>query len=90
MDLVTPENLPSYSFTRFHQFSDALRNLASAGPVIAWAGGNAAPATSNRTLFLFRSTWTLPEVNAGEIITALELHAGSGRSAPLVFAITVE
>ena len=90
LDLVTPENLPSYSFTRFHQFSDALRNLASAGPVIAWAGGNAAPATSNRTLFLFRSTWTLPEVNAGEIVTALELHAGSGRSAPLVFAITVE
>ncbi len=41
-------------------------------------------------LYLFCSTWELPDTHRDQVVASLELQAGPADSAPLVFAITLE
>ncbi len=90
--LRNPDEVPSYASDRFHEVWTPRRARAASGieSEPAWAGYTSGPAGQKEMLYLTHSTWTLPEVQRGKVVASLELRAGPGQSAPLVFGITVE
>ena len=90
--LRNPEEVPPYTSDRFHEVWAPPQAKAQSGVQSepAWAGYASGPAGQKEMLFLADSTWTLPETHRGEVVESIELRAGSGQSAPLVFALTVE
>ncbi len=90
--LRNPEEVPSYTSDRFHDVwapprAKVEREVQSE---LAWAGYTSGPARQKETLYLTHTTWELPDAHRGEVVQSIELRAGPGQSAPLVFAITVE
>ena len=90
--LRNPEELPPYIPNRVHQAWGTLWPLGEGEMQSrpAWAGHAPGLARRKDTLILTHTTWTLPVEHHGEVVESLELRAGSGESAPLIFAITVE
>ncbi len=90
--LRNPEELPPYIPNRVYQAWGTLWP-AGEGEIQsrpAWAGHAPGLARRKETLILTHTTWTLPAEHHGEVVESLELRAGAGESAPLVFAITIE
>jgi len=90
--LRNPDEVPPYASDRFHEVWTPRRARAASGieSEPAWAGYASGPAGQKQMLYLTHSTWTLPEVQRGKVVASIELRAGPGQSAPLVFGITVE
>jgi WD40 repeat protein len=91
-ELFTPIDLPLYRTCAFHQGAEPAKRSSS--PELrharAWAGTNPEVEARDETLFLTRTTWTLPEAYRDPVVANLELRAPSPFGAPLIFAITVE
>lgn len=89
---LTPIDLPFYRTCAFDEGADTAKRSSS--PELkharAWAGTNPEAESDGETLFLTRTTWTLPEEHGERVIASLELRAPSPAGAPLVFAITAE
>jgi hypothetical protein len=83
--LLNPEDLQPYSAYRF--LTNAVPELKSR---LVWSGSSSGLRAPPETFYLTRTTWELPAAQRGETIESLELRAGSGKSAPLIFAITIE
>ena len=92
MTLRNPEELPPYSSDRFHEVWAPSRTKVEreVQSEPAWAGYASGPARQKEMLYLTHTTWTLPAAHRGEVVESIELRAGPGQSAPLVFAITIE
>jgi hypothetical protein len=90
--LRNPEEVPPYTSDRFHEVWAPSRARAEGGVQSepAWAGYASGPTGQKEMLYLAHTTWTLPEAHRGEVVESIELRAGPAKSAPLVFAITVE
>jgi hypothetical protein len=92
VELRNPDDVPPYTSDRFHEVWAPSRAKVE-GEVLsepAWAGHASGPGGQKGMLYLTHTTWTLPEARRGKIVESVELRAGRGLSAPLVFAITVE
>jgi WD40 repeat protein len=90
--LRNPDELPPYTSNHFNEVwappgAKAKGNVRSEP---AWAGYASSPGGQKVMLYLTQTTWTLPTTHHGEVVESIELRAGPGQSAPLVFAITIE
>jgi hypothetical protein len=90
--LRNPEEVPPYYSGRFQDVwvPSPTREEREVQSEPAWVGYASGPARQKQMLYLTHTTWTLPEAHRGEVVESIELRAGPAKSAPLVFAITVE